>query len=145
MGKVGARELWRRRAGRIVAIEGEPMPSRETVEAFVAQVLKGEYVEAIRDWYAEDASMQENQEPPRVGREVLMAGEAAMLARSRRRARAAARRRRVTATRWRSTGASPSPSRAAGSVRRFEEIAWQTWRGDKIWRERFFYDPAQTR
>ena len=31
-----------------------------------------------------------------------------------------------------------------GAVRRFEEIAWQEWRGDKIWRETFFYDPGQT-
>jgi hypothetical protein len=31
-----------------------------------------------------------------------------------------------------------------GSVRVFEEVAWQTWKGDRIWRERFFYDPATT-
>ena len=35
-------------------------------------------------------------------------------------------------------------SKGRGTVRSFEEIAWQTWRGDKIWREQFFYDPAQT-
>jgi len=29
-----------------------------------------------------------------------------------------------------------------GKVRRFDEIAFQEWRGDKIFRERFFYDPA---
>lgn len=32
-----------------------------------------------------------------------------------------------------------------GDVNSFEEIAWQTWRGDKVWREVFFYDPGQTR
>jgi hypothetical protein len=32
-----------------------------------------------------------------------------------------------------------------GTVRSFEEIAWQEWRGDKVWREVFFYDPAQAR
>lgn len=118
------------------------MPSRESVQAFVAQVLSGDHVGAIRDWYADDASMQENQDAPRVGREVLMAGEQAMLD-------------RVTsvatellappvvdgdlvAIRWRFTITSPK-----GSVRRFEEVAWQTWRGDKVWREVFFYDPAQ--
>jgi len=26
---------------------------------------------------------------------------------------------------------------------RFDEIAWQEWRGDKIFRERFFYDPTK--
>jgi ketosteroid isomerase-like protein len=25
-----------------------------------------------------------------------------------------------------------------------EEVAWQAWRGERIWRETFFYDPAQT-
>ena len=30
-----------------------------------------------------------------------------------------------------------------GHSMRQEEIAWQTWRGDKIAEETFFYDPAQ--
>lgn len=119
------------------------MPSRETVDAFVAQVLSGDHVGAIRDWYAEDASMQENQDAPRQGRDVLMAGEQAMLDRV-----AAVRTELLApplvegervAIHWRFTFTSPK-----GSVRSFEEIAWQTWRGDKIWREVFFYDPAQT-
>ena len=29
-----------------------------------------------------------------------------------------------------------------GSTRRFDEMALQTWRGELIVRERFFYDPA---
>ena len=119
------------------------MPARETVEAFVAQVLRGEHVEAIRDWYADDASMQENQEPPRVGREVLMQGERQMLART-----AKVETQLVSpvivegdrvAIHWRFTFTSPK-----GNARSFEEIAWQEWRGDKVWREVFFYDPAQT-
>jgi len=28
-------------------------------------------------------------------------------------------------------------------MRRFDEIAWQEWCGDKIFRERFFYDPTK--
>ena len=40
------------------------MPSRERVQALVAMVEEGKYVEAIREFYAEDASMQENGEPP---------------------------------------------------------------------------------
>ena len=32
----------------------------------------------------------------------------------------------------------------SGLVRRFDEIAWQEWRGDKIFRERFFYDPTKS-
>ena len=43
------------------------MPSRATVDAFIAQVVSGDHVGAIRDWYAEDATMQENQAEPRAG------------------------------------------------------------------------------
>ena len=118
------------------------MPARETVEAFVAQVLRGEHVEAIRDWYADDASMQENQEPPRVGRERLMEHERQALARN-----AEVKTEllspvmldgdRVT-IHWRFTFVSRK-----GHAASFEEIARQEWRGDKVWREQFFYDPAQ--
>jgi len=120
------------------------MPSRETVDAFVAQVLSGDHVEAIRDWYADDASMQENQDAPRVGRELLMAGEAQMLARQ-----AEVKTELLAppivdgdrvAIHWRFTFTSMK-----GHVNSFEEIAWQAWRGDKVWREVFFYDPGQTR
>jgi len=120
------------------------MPARETVDAFIAQVLSGQHVEAIRDWYAEDASMQENQDAPRVGRELLMAGEAEMLARTAKVETQLLSPPLVNgdqvALHWRFT----FTSRGRGTVRSFEEIAWQTWRGDKIWREQFFYDPAQT-
>jgi ketosteroid isomerase-like protein len=30
----------------------------------------------------------------------------------------------------------------SGKVRRIDEVALQEWRGDRIFRERFFYDPA---
>lgn len=120
------------------------MPARETVDAFVAQVLSGAHVEAIRDWYADDASMQENQDAPRIGRELLMAGEAQMLA-----MQASVTTELLAppvvdgdrvAIHWRFTFVSKK-----GHENSFEEIAWQTWRGDKVWREVFFYDPGQTR
>ena len=118
------------------------MPTREMVDAFVAQVLSGDHVEAIRDWYADDATMQENQGPPRVGREVLMEHERQALARS-----AGVATELVSpvivdgdrvAIHWRFTFTSK-----AGREASFEEVAWQEWRGDKVWREQFFYDPAQ--
>ncbi|AMP00957.1 hypothetical protein CAter10_3448 [Collimonas arenae] len=56
------------------------MPHRELVESFIALVVQGKYVEAIEEFYAEDASMQENQEPPRKGRALLVAGEQKALA-----------------------------------------------------------------
>jgi hypothetical protein len=118
------------------------MPSRETVEAFIADVMSEDHVGAIERWYEPDASMQENQGEPRVGRATLMAGEARTLSRVA----------GVTtellggplidgdqvAIRWRFTFGLKD-----GGTMRQEEIAWQTWRSDRIWRETFFYDPAQ--
>lgn len=118
------------------------MPSREIVEAFVADVLSEDHVGAIERWYADDASMQENQAEPRVGRETLMAGEARTLARMK-----GVKTELlggplidgdIVALRWRFTFTLPD-----GSQRAQEEVAWQAWRGDKVWRETFFYDPKQ--
>ena len=120
------------------------MPSRETVDAFIAQVLTGDHVEAIRDWYAEDASMQENQAEPRVGRELLMAGEQKTMDRV-----AGVKTELLApplvdgdrvAIRWRFTFTNKD-----GSTRTIEEVAFQAWAGDKVQRETFFYDPAQMR
>ena len=118
------------------------MPKRESVEAFTGQVVGGDHVGAIRDWYAEDAAMHENQDPPVVGREALMTREQAALDRV-----ASVETELLApplidgdrvAIRWRFTFTS-----RRGTVRPFEEIAWQEWRGEKIAREMFFYDPAQ--
>ena len=118
------------------------MPSRETVEAFVRDVLSNDHVGAIERWYAEDASMQENQGEPRVGRQVLMDGEAKSLARV-----AGVETELVAppivvgeqvAIRWRFTFTAKD-----GAKRSMEEIAWQTWKDGKVWRKTFFYDPRQ--
>ena len=120
------------------------MPSRETVDAFVAHVISGDHVGAIRDWYAEDAWMQENQAPPRVGRALLMEHEARALARSKSvetelLAPPLIDGDRVV-IRWRFTFHPKAEGVAAMSM---EEVAWQTWSGDKIATETFFYDPKQ--
>jgi hypothetical protein len=119
------------------------MPSIEQVSAFVAHVMSGDHVGAIRDWYTQDAWMQENPDGPRRdGIETLMANETKVLARydsvktelldpplvdgDR------------VAIRWRFTF-----QRAGSADMVIEEVAWQTWRGDRICGEVFFYDPAQ--
>jgi hypothetical protein len=118
------------------------MPDSETVARFTAHVVSGDHVGAIRDWYTEDAWMQENQGPRRIGRDVLMQHEA----------RALARVLRVdtelleppliqgyrVAIRWLFTFV---PREGASSA--MEEVAWQTWKGSKIAEEVFFYDPKQ--
>ena len=56
------------------------MPSRQTVEAFVALVEAGDYVGAIEHFYAPDASTRENTGEPVVGRDILMAKERGVMA-----------------------------------------------------------------
>ena len=48
------------------------MPSRERVAALIERVEQGKYVEALQEFYAEDATMQENGNPPRVGLKALV-------------------------------------------------------------------------
>lgn len=57
------------------------MPSRERVEAFVALVEQDKFVEAMQEFYSDDATAQENDQPPRVGLQNLIAHERAALAR----------------------------------------------------------------
>jgi hypothetical protein len=112
------------------------------VDAFVRDVVANDHVGAIERWYAEDAWMQENQAPPRVGRATLMEGEAKTLSRV-----AGVETALVdgpliagetVAIRWRFTFTGKD-----GARRILEEVAWQTWENGKIRRETFFYDPAQ--
>jgi hypothetical protein len=118
------------------------MPSAETLERFIARVEHNAHVEAIEEFYTEVASMQENQAPPRVGRDVLVAHERKALAR---------------ATSVRSTCIRPvfvSGDRVVirwvfeftwegGSSARIEELAYQRWEGERVAEEQFFYDPKQ--
>ena len=120
------------------------MPSRERVLALVAMVEQGKYVEAIEEFYTPDATMQENNDPPRGGREVLVAAERKVLAG------------------LKSMRTEPGSSflldgdrvvihwhfvfvRPDGKRFRMEELALQRWRGDRVSEERFFYDPEQRR
>jgi ketosteroid isomerase-like protein len=120
------------------------MPSRERVAAFVAMVEEGRYVDAIRDFYTEDASMQENGEPPRTGRDRLIDHEWRMLA-----AHEAAR--TLPGTTYVLDGDRAvihwtfEFTRKDGKRFRMEELALQRWRGDRIAEERFFYEPEQLR
>jgi hypothetical protein len=59
------------------------MPTPETLEQFIARVEENAHAEAIEEFYTVDASMQENQKPPRIGRDNLVARERALLAKAR--------------------------------------------------------------
>jgi len=118
------------------------MPTPDTLERFIARVESNAHVEAIQEFYAEDASMQENMAPPRQGRDALAARESATLARA-----ASVRSTCVwpvfvngdfVVIRWIFEFAWKD-----GSASRMEELAYQRWDGERIAQEQFFHDPAQ--
>jgi ketosteroid isomerase-like protein len=117
------------------------MPSRERVQEFVDAVTSGRFLESIDEFYWEDATAQENLQPPRRGRLALIANEEKALRGVRR------------------MFAHPQPTLLVdgdhvvihwrfdmtghdGVTRRLDELSLQRWRGDRIASERFFYDPG---
>jgi hypothetical protein len=118
------------------------MPRPDTLERFIARVEQNAHVEAIQEFYTEGASMQENNEPPRVGRETLVAHEARALSMAKtvesQCVRPVFREGDHVVIRWifQFTGHD-------GSRRRIEELAYQRWEGERIAEEKFFYDPKQ--
>jgi hypothetical protein len=120
------------------------MPSQDRVRAFVALVEGAHYVEALEQFYHPDATMQDNQQPPRLGLERLIADERATMARF-----ATMATDPVTdliidgdkvMIRWKFTF-----TPAEGPPMIMEELTLQRWSGDRIAEERFFYDPRQMR
>jgi ketosteroid isomerase-like protein len=112
------------------------------VERFVARVEQNAHTEAIEEFYTPDATMQENQAPPRRGRDVLVAGEAKVMARAKSLTSECVRPVFISGDkvviRW-----IFNFTWADGSTTRMEELAYQHWQGERIAEETFFYDPAQ--
>jgi hypothetical protein len=119
------------------------MPSAETLERFIARVEQNAHAEAIAEFYTANASMQENQSPPRVGRDALIKHERKVLSKAQSVASICIRPVFMTGDRvvlrwifqfeW-----------LDGSKTRIEELAYQRWEGERIAEETFFYDPSQT-
>jgi hypothetical protein len=118
------------------------MPSPEVLEAFAALVESGDYVGALERYYAPDASTQENNEAPRIGRDTLIRRERGVM--SAFKSIAAKRLAPIAvngdsvAIQWRFEFAAHE---GTGFV--LEEVAWQTWRGNLIASEKFHFDPNQ--
>jgi ketosteroid isomerase-like protein len=118
------------------------MPTTETLERFIARVEQNAHAEAVEEFYTEDATMQENQAPPRVGRDAHVAAERKVMARAKSVQSQCVRPVFVNGDRvvvrwifrfeW-----------LDGSVMRMEELSYQRWEGERIAEETFFYDPAQ--
>ena len=118
------------------------MPTAETLERFIARVEQNAHDIAVAEFYTADATMQENQAPPRVGRDAHIANEHRVLARARSLMSTCVRPVFVSGDKvvirwifrfeW-----------LDGTFTRMEEIACQRWEGERIAEETFFYDPAQ--
>ena len=118
------------------------MPKAETLARFLALVEQNAHAEAIEEFYTADASMQENQSAPRVGRDSHLANERRVLSKAK----------TVLSTCIRPVFVSGDNVVVRwvfrfewldGSVTRMEELAYQRWKGERIEEEMFFYDPAQ--
>jgi hypothetical protein len=118
------------------------MPSLARLQAFADTVESNDHVGAIQKFYAPDARTQENDGEWRVGRDDLAAREAAILS-----SVSGVKTTRLgppllsgdhSAICWRFEFTGKD-----GKVRSMEEVAWQTWRGEELIEERFFYDPQQ--
>ena len=118
------------------------MPTLENVQRLIWLVEQRRFVEAIEEFYAEDASMQENGAPPRVGLPRLLEHEKQFLN--------SIQEMHV----HRANSFLVDGDRAAinwifeitdglGKRRRLDEVAYQLWRENKIIQERFYYDPVQ--
>jgi SnoaL-like protein len=118
------------------------MPKSETLQRFIARVEQNAHAEAIEEFYTADASMQENQMAPRIGRDLLVAHERKVLARAKSVKSTCVRPVFVhdehVVIRWIFEFVWLD-----GSASRIEELAYQRWDGERIARETFFYDPVQ--
>lgn len=118
------------------------MPSPETLERFIAQVESNAHAEAVEAFYTAEASIQENQSPPRIGRSAQAARERALMTRVASMSSTCVRPVFVNgdhvAIRWIFRFDWVDGTRTV-----MEEMAHQRWEGEHIAEETFFYDPAQ--
>jgi SnoaL-like domain len=118
------------------------MPTTETLERFIATVERNDHAGALESFYAPNASMQENQSAPRVGRDDHVANERSVLAKAKTVTSTCVRpvlvHGDIVVIRWIFRF-----EWLDGGVTRMEELAWQRWDGERVVEETFFYDPAQ--
>ena len=117
------------------------MPSHTRVQEMISLVERGEFLEAMREFYHDEVAMQENGEPPRLGLPASLKHEEQFLAMVEKFHEIRAVSFLVdgdrAAIRWNFDVALVSGQR----VKR-DEVAYQRWEGDRIVCERFFYDPT---
>ena len=120
------------------------MPTRETVDAFIALVEQAKYVEALEAYYTPSSTMTENQEPPRVGLAAHVASERMVMAAFKTLKTHPVSRVLIDGDlvmiNWVFEFTAEN-----GQKMIMDEVALQRWDGDRIVAEQFYYDPAQRR
>lgn len=123
---------------------GRVGPSISLVRAFIRCVEQGDYIGAIAQYFHQDATVQENQSEPRRGREAMIAHHMDLASRYGRIPVRKVERFAINGNMVFINWVIELSSIGLG-VRTLDEIAMQTWKGDRIQSERFYYDPAQLR
>ena len=120
------------------------MPSRERLHDFIATVEAGEYIRAIEEFYADDATMRENTAAPRKSRAALVAYERMML-------------KSVESIKTRPTKRVALDGDLVvinwifeitarnGNTHVLDELAIQRWHNDEIVEEQFYYEASPPR
>lgn len=120
------------------------MPDQAKLEEFIALVESNKHDEAIDRFYADDASMQENLTPPRLGKPALLERERFVMARLAEMQSRCVRPVFVSGDqvviRWIFEFVAKD-----GTPLYRDELAYQRWQNDKIVEERFYYDPGQVK
>jgi ketosteroid isomerase-like protein len=117
------------------------MPTRERVQQLISLVQQGKVLDALEEFYADEVTMQENNHPPTVGKAANRKREEEFMAN-------VAEMQEAQATEFVVDGDHAAIhyvfefTDRNGKRFRIDEIAWQTWRDDKIVSERFYYDTA---
>jgi hypothetical protein len=118
------------------------MISNKRVMEFVEWVKAGRYIEALEEFYADDATAQDNLNSPRVGRAALVQHELQTLARVKQMRTHAVGPVLIdgdrVVIRWVFAFVLPD-----NHAQRLDELALQEWRGDRIVKEQFYFDSAQ--
>jgi hypothetical protein len=118
------------------------MPTKKTLDSFIARVEQNAHAEACEEFYTVGASMQENTMAPRIGRDAHVANERKVMSRAKSVSSSCVHPVFVSGDKvvirwifefeW-----------LDGTVTHMEELAYQRWDGERIAQETFFYDPAQ--
>jgi ketosteroid isomerase-like protein len=116
------------------------MPTKPRVQALVTAVEEGRVLEAMQEFYADDVVMQESNGTATVGKAANLERERQFFG-------------SITDARTRALSVLVDGDHAAvhwlfeftgadGARFRMDQVALQTWRGERIAHERFYYDSA---